>query len=105
MFADDLLVKCKAKKDDALAVKRSLDPYFRWSGQEANLNKSSILFSKNTRKEDCSVIKDLFEFKDMAKNSVYLGNSLLLSWIRNMDFKAFKDRISQRLEGWNRNLL
>lgn len=102
MFADDLLVMCRANKDEVLAVKRTLDLFFGWSGQEANVNKSSILFSKNTPKEDRMVIRSIIGFKDMPKDSIYLGNSLLHSWNRTKDFMALKDRISHRLEGWSR---
>lgn len=105
MFADDLLVMCRARDEDAMAVKRSLDLFFSWSGQEANLNKYSILFFKNTGKVNRNTIKELFGFKDMAKDSVYLGNTLLLSQNKNRDFKALKEMIDHRLEGWNRSIL
>lgn len=70
--------------------------YINWIGQEANLNKFSILFSKNT---DNMAIKGLFGYKDMAKGSVYLGNTLLLSRNKSLDFKTLRDRVSLRLEG------
>lgn len=41
----------------------------------------------------------------MPKNSIYLGNSLLLCRNKTKDFKDLKDRISQRIDGWNQNLL
>lgn len=105
MFADDLLMMFKANKEEVLAFKRTLDMFFGWFGQEANVNKSSILFSKNTTKENRVAIRSIIGFKDMPKVSVYLGNSLLYS--RNMikNFMALKDRISHKLDGWNRNLL
>lgn len=50
-------------------------------------------------------IKVVFGFKEMAKDSVYFGNTLLLSRNKMKDFKIMKDRIGQRIEGWNQNLL
>lgn len=41
----------------------------------------------------------------MPKDSIYLRNSLILSRNRNKNFKALKDRIIQRIEGWNPSLL
>lgn len=96
---------CRANKEEAEAVKRSLDVFFGWSGHEANTNKSSILFTKNTTVVDRMAVKSILEFKEMPNNSIYLGNFLLLSRNINKDFKALKDRISQRIEGWNMNLL
>lgn len=88
-----------------MAVKRSLEQFFGWSGQEANFDKSSILFSKNTSNHDRRAIKRVLEFKDMYKDSVYLGNTLLLSRNKVKDFKVLKDRIGQRIEGWDWQLL
>lgn len=102
LYADDLL---NAKENEARAIRRCFEQYFSWSGQEANIEKSCILFSKNTSKLDRMAIKVVFGFKEMAKDSVYFGNTLLLSRNKMKDFKIMKDRIGQRIEGWNQNLL
>lgn len=101
LYADDLL---NAKENEARAIRRCFEQYFSWSGQEANIEKSCILFSKNTSKLDRMAIKVVFGFKEMAKDSVYFGNTLLLSRNKMKDFKIMKDRIGQRIEGWNQNL-
>lgn len=52
MYANDLLVICRANEQKASMVKNCLEKYIAWFGQEANAKKSSILFTKNTRKMD-----------------------------------------------------
>ena len=62
-FADDSLFFCKAKEDECKEVVRILELYNRASGQEVNVRKSGLLFSKNTTEEcrkrvrECSVSK------------------------------------------------
>lgn len=92
---------CRAKENEARTVRRSFEQYIRWSGQKVNIEKSSILFSKNMSKHDRMAIKSVFNFKEMSNNSLYLGNSLLVSKNKMKGFKILKDRIDQRIEGWN----
>lgn len=86
-------------------VHNCLEKYFGWSGHEANVEKSSILFSKSTSIADWLAIKGIFGFKEMPKDSLYLGNSLLMCKSKTKDFKVLRDRVNQRLERWSRNLL
>lgn len=47
MYADDLVIYCKAKQEEVSEVKRCLDLYCQWSGQRINWDKSEIHFSTN----------------------------------------------------------
>lgn len=49
LFADDSLLLMEANADSAQEVNRILNTYEAFSGQMINKDKSSILFSKNTR--------------------------------------------------------
>lgn len=49
MYADDLLIMGRSNVKEATIVNECFSRYCNWSGQEANLEKSSIYFSKNTR--------------------------------------------------------
>ena len=44
LCADDLLLACRASDQEAAFVMESFKKYCYWSGQEANLDKSSIFF-------------------------------------------------------------
>lgn len=63
------------------------------------------MFSNNTHRVEKKAVRNTFGFKEMATNSIYLGDSPLLSRNKNKDFSRLKDNITQRIEGWNRNLL
>lgn len=52
--------------------------YCKWSGQEANLDKSSIVLSKLTPREDKKEIMEITGIKEMGSSSIYLGNSFVM---------------------------
>lgn len=45
MYANDILIMCRAKNDEAMTVKLCFEKYCGWSGQDINKGKSNILFS------------------------------------------------------------
>ena len=51
-FADDCLIFCRAQNSDCRELMSILRTYGKASGQEINVGKSSILYSKNTRERD-----------------------------------------------------
>lgn len=53
LFANDSLIFCKAKKEEAKEVMRILEIYGKVSGQIINSEKSLVFFSKNMKQEDC----------------------------------------------------
>ncbi|KAL0312577.1 UNVERIFIED_CONTAM: putative mitochondrial protein [Sesamum radiatum] len=48
LFADDTLIFCQATKESLSCVRAVVDMYGKASGQQVNLQKSSIVFSRNT---------------------------------------------------------
>lgn len=105
LYADDILVMCRANKKEASVVKSCFDKFCLWSGHEVSLEKSSIMFSRGTSKKDRVDIKGVLGFKDLARDSVYLGNSLIFGRNKAKEFHGFKERVNQKLEGWSRQLL
>lgn len=67
MYADDLLLMSKANKREAQTINKCLDLFCEWSGQELNKDKSSILFSSKTRRDDRKAIREVLGFQDMQK--------------------------------------
>lgn len=55
-FTDNSLVFCKASVQEAKELKNILAIYETISGQQINLDKSSVLFSKNVKEDLISVI-------------------------------------------------
>jgi hypothetical protein len=63
LFADNLLIFGKATSSEASTIKDFLDSYCKWSGQAINIDKSSILFSKNTTTSPINSIKSILPLK------------------------------------------
>lgn len=93
MYTDDLFMLCRADRLNNLSFKRCFNKYCKWPGQEANLEKSNILFSKNTPGRDNREIKDISGFKEMGVSSIYLGNSLIMSRNRIREFSGLTERV------------
>lgn len=45
MYADDLLITCRANPSEAIVVKECLNRFCSWSSQSVNVEKSNIFFS------------------------------------------------------------
>lgn len=105
MYADDLLIMGRANKVDASVIKVCFDIYCDWTWQKANLDKSFIILSRNTRAQERRIIKELMGFKEMSNDSVYLGNTFVMGINKTKEFQRLKNRIKARLEGWNGQLL
>lgn len=99
MYADDLLIMCRVDPMEALAVSECFTTYCGWSGQQANAEKSNILFSKSTPQKDKKSIKDILGFKDMGPKAIYLGNSFIFGRNKTKEFYFLKERVKSRLEG------
>lgn len=73
MFADDLVIFGPAKN-----IQLCLDKYCAWSGQEVNLNKSGIHFSKKANLETARDIRATLKVGKIDKDAIYLGIPLSL---------------------------
>lgn len=75
------------------------------SGQQINIDKSSVFFSKKT----CSYLKnDLCShlgFKEAGDNSMYLGLPSFISRKKFAVFGYIKDKLQERLQGWDKKNL
>lgn len=105
MYADDLSLDCRANAKEVEVLKLYFDKYCTWSSQLPNVEKSSILFSKNTSREEKRKIRDIMGSKEMGERSIYLGNAFIFGRNRTKEFSKLKDRIQSRLSGWKRQLL
>lgn len=93
MYADDLIIMGRAKNAELVAFKECFETYCNWSGQQANSEKSSILFSKKLRPKEKRELKEILGFKTMRKDSVYLGYLFLLEKNKTKDFQRLKNRV------------
>lgn len=98
-YADDIMLACRADSKNTKVVASCLDLYCFWSSQYANLEKSHILFSKNTSLANKKVVKMILGLKEMTGESIYLGNSLIFGQKILRDFNRLKEKLQERLEG------
>jgi hypothetical protein len=79
--------------------------YCRASGQQVNMDKSSIHFAKGCCQVIRGVIMDILEVHNEAQSEKYLGMPSDLGCSTNRAFKYLKDRIWKRFKGWMEMLL
>ena len=78
MFADDLMLFCKATADEVEVLKECLDTYERWSGQRMNKEKSSIFRSCNASEEWVSDLAAIMGVSSASNVFEYLGHKMTI---------------------------
>ncbi|XP_027174276.1 uncharacterized protein LOC113773872 [Coffea eugenioides] len=104
-FADDSLIFCKANGDEAGHIKEILECYEKASGQQVNINKSAIFFSKNTgsRKKE-EMLQKLGGIQQVSQEK-YLGLPLVVGRSKNSVFRFIKENMMARIQNWKGKLL
>ncbi|XP_071925086.1 uncharacterized protein [Coffea arabica] len=85
-----------ASVQEAKVVVQVIEEYGTASGQVINAEKSSILFSKNTREEVKQQVLQVMGGMQQVKKSHYLGLPMVIGRSKNAVFKYIKDRITTR---------
>jgi hypothetical protein len=104
-FADDSLLFCKANTFEWLQIQRILETYEKASGQKLNRGKTSIFFSKNTRREAKDHIISIAGINSTRRYEKYLGLPTLVGRSRVEAFMGIKARIWERINGWKEKFL
>lgn len=78
------MLSCRADEENRQAISKSLEKFFIWSRQQANTDKSRILFSKNTQKGTRNKICGSLNFQELTSSTIYLGNQLILKKKTNL---------------------
>ena len=100
MFADDIILFCRARNDEVRAVWRCITKYQEWSRQKVNIKKSGLMFSNNCSEGKRREIIGVLGIQECNKEIYYLGNPLFLGRNRGKSFAKLKKRVHDRLEGW-----
>jgi hypothetical protein len=99
-FADDSILFCRAKKEEAIHLMKALEEYQRISGQQINLQKSEMIFSPNLStivKQEFHTIMPIQVTNMITK---YLGMHTTMGRSKIHDFKFLMDKIWNKLKGW-----
>ena len=95
----------KATLQEARHIQDILQLYKEASGQEINLEKSAVIFSSNI---DFSTRQDITQFlniKEVVAHEKYLGLPTIIGRSNCEVLSSIKDRIWQRIQGWNEQRL
>ncbi|XP_020249670.1 uncharacterized protein LOC109827119 [Asparagus officinalis] len=98
LFADDMLVFCRANKKSFEGINNLLSSMELNTGLKINRSKSKIFFSKGcNNKGELSSIVGISKGKLPMK---YLGLPLTVNYPKSKDFLPLVDKIRNRIEGW-----
>ena len=100
LFADDSLLFCWVTQDEVQEIADILQLYATASGQQINLEKSSIFFSSNIDGGQRNWIKTRLNVKEVDQFESYLGLPTLIGRSKYQAFAFLKDKVWKKLQGW-----
>ncbi|XP_026400200.1 uncharacterized protein LOC113296075 [Papaver somniferum] len=98
LFADDCILFTKATKRSINNLKILIQKFTSSSGQMVNLDKSSVFFSKNMSKEECSDFIEMLQMEQMEDKEKYLGTILQTPISKDKLFDPAVDKVGSRLQ-------
>ncbi|PNX78963.1 ribonuclease H, partial [Trifolium pratense] len=100
LFADDCFLFCRSNLDETRHLMNILKTYGEAAGQEINLTKSEVFFSRNisfAAQEDLSRIMGV---RHVLGTGNYLGLPSMIGRKKKVIFSYIKDRIWKRINSW-----
>ena len=105
LFVDDNILFCRATIFEWIHIQEVLEVYEMALGQKLNRDKTSIFFSKNTRRETKTHIKAVAGVGSTTCYKKYLGLLSLIGKSRISSFNGIKSRIWECMNGWKEKFL
>ncbi|KAL8100419.1 hypothetical protein AgCh_032616 [Apium graveolens] len=104
-FADDYYIFYKAKVECAEHVLQMLMTFETASGQQINVDKSSVMFSRNVGADLKQELCNQLGFFEAGDNSMYLGLPSFLNRKKSVAFGYIKEKLQEKLQGWDKKKL
>ncbi len=104
-YADGVILFYGAKVAEVETLLHCVDKFCNWFGLFINRDKSGIFISKGVHSHFSSQIKHQWGFKQLPKDSKYLGLLLFLSANKSKDFAFIMERLEARVNGWKSKCL
>ena len=82
-----------------------ISKYERASGQQVNLSKTEVVFSRNVDNGCRNEIVNVLGVKEVEKQEKYLGLPTIIGRSKEVTFACIKERIWKKLQGWKEKLL
>ncbi|KAL6142199.1 hypothetical protein ACLB2K_060482 [Fragaria x ananassa] len=105
LFAEDCLIFGRASSTAARNIDNILRKFAASSGQQINLDKSSIYFSNKTQASLKVNISNLLGIKHKTTIGRYLGIHNIVFWKDPQNARELLIKISKRLSGWKGSTL
>jgi hypothetical protein len=105
LFADDSLLFAQASVAACEQIQSVIAIYGRASGQLVNFHKSSVAFSKNVSSVTQGLVADRLGVGVVDSHEKYLGLPTFVGREKTTTFQYIKDRLSEKLKGWQGKLL
>ncbi|PNX98658.1 ribonuclease H, partial [Trifolium pratense] len=100
LFADDCFLFCRANIAEATHMMSLLDVYGAASGQEINLSKSEVYFSRNLSKAAQEDLSGIMGVKHVMGTGTYLGLPSMVGRSKKATFGYIKDRMWRKINSW-----
>lgn len=104
-FVDDSYIYCQASKEQADHVSDMLRIFEKASGQQINIDKSSVFFSRNTAESTKHDLCDKLRFQEADAMSKYLGLPNIMGRNKSAIPGYIKDRLQDRVKGWDKKII
>ncbi|XP_060961042.1 uncharacterized protein LOC133031536 [Cannabis sativa] len=104
-FVDDCYVFCKASEDSAINMIEILYTFQKASGQQVNIQKSSIFFSANIVNEVRQHLCFMLGVNEAGDDSTYLGLPNIVGRNKTALLGFLKDKMRKKIQGWEERLL
>ncbi|MCH88928.1 RNA-directed DNA polymerase (Reverse transcriptase) [Trifolium medium] len=99
LFADDCFLFCRSNLFEPTKLMETLKTYEVASGQEINLSKSEVFFSRNISRAAQEELSNIMGVKHVLATGAYLGLPSMVGRSKKETFAYIKDRI------WEKNQL
>ncbi|KAL0404160.1 UNVERIFIED_CONTAM: putative ribonuclease H protein [Sesamum radiatum] len=105
LFVDDTLIFCQATKEALSCVRAVVDMYRKALGQQVNLQKSSIVFSRNTNTTTRDELAAILGVRIDTIHEKYLGLPYVVGRRKKDLFHCLRDRVWRKVDGWKEKTL
>ena len=104
-FAYNSLLFCKATDREYRKLVEILELYEAASGQNVNMDKSSVFFSHNTPQERRSKVIGILGPMQDTRHNKYLGLPSIIGRSKTEVFAEVKERVGKKLARWKEKML
>jgi hypothetical protein len=100
LFVDDIILFCRANKEETTNLKNIISTYQAASGQLVNMEKLEIMYNKKVPESVKEDIAQIMHMQRVQSFSKYLGMPTQLGRYKQQVFNYIIDRIWKKLKGW-----